>query len=67
MDVSLSDKRYMFLNAHEAFQYCERLTSVVESWNGELVVLWHNTSVNKSPQSYHRDLYEKLIDFLKTK
>jgi len=67
MDVSLSDKRYMFLNAHEAFQYCERLTNVVESWNGELVVLWHNTSVNKSPQSYHRDLYEKLIDFLKTK
>ncbi|HEY5592187.1 MAG TPA: polysaccharide deacetylase family protein [Paludibacter sp.] len=67
MDSSLSDKRYMFLNAHEAYEYCIQLINVVESWNGELVILWHNTSVEKIPQSYHRNLYEKLIEYLKTK
>jgi hypothetical protein len=67
MDSSLSDKRYMFLNAHEAYEYCMKLANVVESWNGELVMLWHNTSVEKDPKSYHRDLYEKLMEFLKTK
>jgi hypothetical protein len=49
MDKSLSDKRYMYLNAHEANEYCIQLINVVESWNGELVMLWHNTSVEKTP------------------
>jgi hypothetical protein len=67
MDRTLSDKRYMFLNAHEAYEYCIQLINVVENWNGELVLLWHNTSVEKTPQSYHRNLYESIIDHLKTK
>jgi hypothetical protein len=67
MDVSLSDKRYMYLNAFDAYAYCTRLIDKVEYWNGELVLLWHNTSVEKNPKIYHRDLYEKLIDYLKNK
>jgi len=67
MDVSLSDKRYMYLNAHEAYEYCIRLINMVESWNGELVLLWHNTSVEDTPQSYHRKLYLDIIKYLKTK
>ena len=67
MDSSLSDKRYMFLNAHEAYEYCIRLINAVESWNGELVLLWHNTSVEDTPKSYHRKLYEDVIKYLKTK
>jgi hypothetical protein len=67
MDSSLSDKRYMYLNAHEAFEYCIRLINMVESWNGELVLLWHNTSVEDTPQSYHRKLYNDIINYLKTK
>ena len=67
MDKSLSDKRYMYLNAHEANEYCVQLINVVESWNGELVMLWHNTSVEKSPELYHRKLYENIIEHLKTK
>lgn len=67
MDGSLSDKRYMYLNAHEANEYCIQLINVVESWNGELVLLWHNTSVEKTAKSYHRDLYENIINHLKTK
>ena len=67
MDASLSDKRYMYLNAFDAYAYCTRLIDKVEYWNGELVLLWHNTSVEKNPKIYHRDLYEKLIDYLKNK
>ena len=67
MDVSLSDKRYMYLNAHEAYEYCIRLINMVESWNGELNLLWHNTSVEDTPQSYHRKLYLDIIKYLKTK
>jgi hypothetical protein len=67
MDGSLSDKRYMFMNAHEANEYCIRLINMVESWNGELVLLWHNTSVEDTPRSYHRQLYLDIIKYLKTK
>ncbi|HRZ97914.1 MAG TPA: polysaccharide deacetylase family protein, partial [Paludibacter sp.] len=67
MDVSLSDKRYMFMSAHDAYQYCEQLINCVESYNGELVLLWHNTSVEKTTQLYHRKLYKDIIKYLLTK
>lgn len=67
MDGSLSDKRYMYLNAHDAYEYCIRLINTVESWNGELVLLWHNTSVEDTPQLYHRKLYKDIINYLKKK
>lgn len=67
MDGSLNDKRYMYMNAHDAYQYCKQLINCVESYNGELVLLWHNTSVEKTPQSYHRKLYKDLNKLLQTK
>ena len=67
MDSSLSDKRYMYMNSHDAYEYCIRLINMVESWNGELVILWHNTSVEEKAQSYHRKLYLDIIKYLKTK
>ncbi|MDD4971807.1 MAG: polysaccharide deacetylase family protein [Paludibacter sp.] len=66
MDSTLSDKRYMYMNSHDAYEYCIRLINMVESWNGELVLLWHNTSVEDIPQSYHRKLYQDIIKYLKT-
>jgi hypothetical protein len=67
MDVTLSDKRYMNLSAHDAYEYCIRLINMVESWNGELVLLWHNTSVEDNPRLYHRKLYQDIISYLKNK
>lgn len=67
MDVSLSDKRYMNMSAHDALQYCTQLIDTVESYNGELVLLWHNTSVEKTPNNYHRTLYKDIVKYLKTK
>ncbi len=67
MDVSLSEKKYMYMNAHDAYQYCVQLIDCVESFNGELVLLWHNTTVEKTPLSYHRKLYRDLLKYLQTK
>ena len=67
MDMSLSDKRYMYMNAHEAEMYCCQLADHVKNYNGELVLLWHNTSVEHTPRSYHRDLYKNIIKYLRDK
>lgn len=67
MDASLSDKRYMYMNAHDAYEYCTQLINTVEKYNGELCILWHNTTVEKRPDSYHRKLYRDLIKYLHDK
>jgi len=67
MDGSLSDKRYMYMNSFDAYQYCVQLINSVENYNGELTLLWHNTSVEKIASSYHRKLYKDLIKYLQTK
>lgn len=64
MDGSLSDKRYMYMNSHDAFQYCEELIKNVHTFNGELVLLWHNTSVELRPDSYHRQLYKEVLKLI---
>ena len=67
MDVSLSEKRYMFMNSHDALQYCISLIDSVEQYHGEISLLWHNNSVEKSVNSYHRELYKELLSFLHSK
>jgi hypothetical protein len=67
MDVSLNDKRYMYMSAHDALQYCTQLIDTVENFGGELVILWHNTSVEKNPNSYHRTLYKEIVQYLHSK
>jgi len=64
MDGTLSDKRYMYMNAHDAYQYCEQLILNVSKYNGDLVLLWHNTSVEKRPDLYHRKLYSDLLKLI---
>jgi len=60
----LSEKRYMYMSSHDALQYCIQLIDLVEKYNGELVLLWHNTSVEKNPNNYHRKLYKEIINYL---
>lgn len=64
MDVTLSEKKYMFMNAHEAFQYCKRLINTVRNAHGEISFLWHNNSVEKNVNSYHRTLYKDVLKYL---
>ena len=67
MDRTLSDKRYMYMNAHDAYQYCEQLINSVERYHGEIVFLWHNNLLEKTPNSYHRELYVDVIKYLSAK
>ncbi len=63
MDVSLSEERYMGLNEEEAYRYALGLIEETKKHNGDLTLLWHNTSVEKD-LSYQRNLYERLIEYL---
>lgn len=65
MDNTLSDERYMNLKTDEAFLFTKTMIDLVSKHNGELVLLWHNTSVEKNNGQYHRDLYRWLINYLK--
>lgn len=52
------------MNAHEAFQYCKRLINTVRNAHGEISFLWHNNSVEKNVNSYHRTLYKDVLKYL---
>ena len=64
MDSTLSDERYMALHENAACDYCLQLIEETKRHNGDLTLLWHNTSVEKGV-SYQRGLYERLIEYLK--
>ena len=64
MDVTLSEKRYMFMNAHDALQYCISLIETAARFNGEISLLWHNNTVEKNASLYHRQLYKDLLEYL---
>lgn len=67
MDATLGDEGYMNLNYSAAYDICIELFNKVKEFNGELNILWHNTSFSKSAswcKEYQKKLYVKLIDFL---
>lgn len=65
MDCTLSNNNYMNLNEDEAYFECQRLFEKVYQNAGEVVLLWHNTTVTKD--GYHRSLYPKLLNILSDK
>lgn len=64
MDCTLNDEKYMGMGSEEALSYCEGIIDRVEKSGGELVLLWHNDSVQKESDSYLRSIYGKLLDRL---
>ena len=60
MDNTLSQANYMNLTEDEAYFLCERLIDKVRLHHGDLCLLWHNS--NLTPNTYHKALYEKVID-----
>ena len=59
MDVTLSSKNYMALDQVEATYVCQQLIDKVRLHNGDLCLLWHNTSINQT--DYHKSLYPELL------
>ena len=62
MDCTLSNSHYMNLSEDEAYFECQRLFEKIYQNAGEVVLLWHNTTVTK--EGYHRLLYPKLLNLL---
>lgn len=60
MDCTLNELRYMNLEADRAEEYGMRLINRIRNVNGELTLLWHNTSAIER-RGYLRDLYVKLL------
>lgn len=65
MDCTLSNANYMNLSEDEAYFECQRLFEKIYQNAGEVVLLWHNTSVTQ--EGYHRSVYPKLLNILTEK
>jgi len=63
MDVTLSSENYMHLEHEEAAYLCQQLIDKVRMHNGDLCLLWHNTSMDVG--SYHRELYPEVLQMIR--
>lgn len=64
MDCTLDAKNYMGLNYDEAYETVKQLLIQIKQHNGEVVLLWHNTSVANERKSYQRILYDNVLQLL---
>jgi hypothetical protein len=67
MDCTLDSKKYMNLDYSQALATCATLFAEVRKHNGEAVLLWHNNRITHQAAasgSYHRTLYQELIQHL---
>ena len=62
MECTLSENKYMNLDYEKALLYCKNIIQTVDDHNGELNILWHNTSFMDG--SYHDKLYSELLNFI---
>lgn len=62
MECSLDSSVYMGLDYENAYYLCKKIIEITNLYNGELVLLWHNTSFNKA--SYLDSLYGSLIEYV---
>lgn len=62
MDCTLSSAKYMHLSEEEAYYTCQQIIDKVRQHGGELTLLWHNSNLTK--ESYQKQLYKELIDYL---
>ena len=61
MEGTLEANQYMGLSEVTAFEYCKKVISEVYKYNGEFVLLFHNSSF--IPEKYHAFLYERILNF----
>lgn len=59
MECSGLDERYMKLSINEMYDRCNSLKRFCKKYNGNFVILWHNSRFIKKKEV---DLYNKIID-----
>lgn len=62
MDCTLSEEHYMNLNREEATEICRQAIATVRRYDGDVCLLWHNTTIND--HEYHRELYHEVLSML---
>ncbi len=67
MDRTLEDKRYMNFNYNEALSYSKNLIDKVAEYNGELILLWHNSSLCNKFRFSQKQLYSELLKYITSK
>lgn len=67
MECTLDVKEYMNLDEDGAIAYSCALIDQIYAHSGEVVLLWHNTTVASTAQNYQRRLYCKVLDYLNEK
>ena len=60
-DLTLSDPRYMALDAEEAERIAHELIRVTARYNGELTLLWHNDLLSQKTHPWHSVLYRSML------
>lgn len=61
MDNSLCEKQYLGLDKEVAWNTIEHFINIVESVNGELCVLFHNSTIKIGEYTWLSEIYERLI------
>lgn len=61
MECTLSLKKYMGLDYDEALSFCKRMVDVVKDHSGEVVLLWHNTTL---AAGWQKQLYVAVTKYL---
>lgn len=64
MECTLDAKKYMNLSETEANKVIYQMLNTVKYYNGEAVLLWHNTSVAVSNTGYQRSCYKKTLEII---
>lgn len=67
MDVSLSSSSYMSLTTDASIEYCINILDQVRSFNGELVLLWHNSSLAQGGLFDHGRVLSELLRYAAVK
>ena len=67
MECTLDNPSYMGMQHDEALEYTKKLISRVAEFEGECVLLWHNTSLMTVKGNWQRDLYCECVSFAKDK
>lgn len=64
MEHTLDASFYMDLDKKDAFEICVGLIKKTKKHNGDLTLLWHNSTVSINEKGYQRELYEDILKYI---
>lgn len=65
MECTLDAKEYMNLSEEEAYDTICKMLDTIWRFHGEVVLLWHNSTVGIPEVNYQRKMYEKTLEKLR--